>query len=241
MGVAGSHPARGSASDQVRSKRQPLGTISEGLAWSGPIEFDLDQPRLRMHYYRIVLTEVLHDNLVHYLDRDLLISMSPTLRTPSTHRGAGLLCRRPGPRRDGRQTARALPGGRSGAASVSRLGRAYLATGRVRAAPSPVMVDSDQRPVGPRRGPEGSAVLRVRPVGALNLTHQVGDGSSGALRHPGAAKTCTVYLPLTATPVSVSAQLTMLARWPELPIQSSTIFLASVEPQAMFSAVGPAL
>lgn len=51
------------------------------LAWSGLTEFDLDEPRLRMSYYRIVLAEALHDDLVQYLDRDLLISMWPTLRT----------------------------------------------------------------------------------------------------------------------------------------------------------------
>ncbi|GGZ10448.1 hypothetical protein GCM10010365_32110 [Streptomyces poonensis] len=51
------------------------------LAWSGLTEFDLDQPRLRMSCYRIVLAEGLHDDLVQYLNRDLLISMWPTLRT----------------------------------------------------------------------------------------------------------------------------------------------------------------
>ncbi|MGW3301082.1 transcriptional regulator [Streptomyces rubiginosohelvolus] len=51
------------------------------LAWSGLTAFDLDQPRLRMSYYRIVLAEGQHDDLVRYLDRDLLISLWPTLRT----------------------------------------------------------------------------------------------------------------------------------------------------------------
>ncbi|MCX4972405.1 transcriptional regulator [Streptomyces sp. NBC_00620] len=59
------------------------GTVSLPLhlAWSGLTEFDLDQPRLRMSYYRIVLAEGLHDDLVQYLNQDLLISMWPTLRT----------------------------------------------------------------------------------------------------------------------------------------------------------------
>ncbi|MFD8123184.1 transcriptional regulator [Streptomyces albidoflavus] len=50
------------------------------LAWSGLTQFDLDQPRLRMSCYRIVLAEGLHDDLVRFLDRELLISMWPTLR-----------------------------------------------------------------------------------------------------------------------------------------------------------------
>ncbi|MEV3989915.1 transcriptional regulator [Streptomyces sp. NPDC049837] len=51
------------------------------LAWSGLTQFDLDQPRLRMSYYRIVLAEGMHDDLVHHLNRDLLVSMWPVLRT----------------------------------------------------------------------------------------------------------------------------------------------------------------
>ncbi|MFD4855813.1 transcriptional regulator [Streptomyces atratus] len=51
------------------------------LAWSGLTTFDLDQPRLRMSYYRIVLAEAQHDDLVQYLNRGLLISLWPTLRT----------------------------------------------------------------------------------------------------------------------------------------------------------------
>ncbi|MDX2817147.1 transcriptional regulator [Streptomyces sp. PA03-5A] len=51
------------------------------LAWSGLTEFDLDQPRLRMSCYRTVLAEGLHDDLVRYLDRDLLIKLWPVLRT----------------------------------------------------------------------------------------------------------------------------------------------------------------
>ncbi|UQX01849.1 transcriptional regulator [Streptomyces sp. RerS4] len=51
------------------------------LAWSGLSRFDLDQPRLRMSCYRIVLAEGQHDDLVHYLNRELLIAMWPVLRT----------------------------------------------------------------------------------------------------------------------------------------------------------------
>ncbi|MFD9744029.1 transcriptional regulator [[Kitasatospora] papulosa] len=51
------------------------------LAWSGLTTFDLDQLRLRISYYRIVLAEGQHDDLVQYLDRDLLVDLWPTLRT----------------------------------------------------------------------------------------------------------------------------------------------------------------
>lgn len=51
------------------------------LAWSGLSRFDLDQPRLRMGCYRIVLAEGQHDDLVHYLNRELLVAMWPVLRT----------------------------------------------------------------------------------------------------------------------------------------------------------------
>ncbi|MFZ4271856.1 transcriptional regulator [Streptomyces arboris] len=51
------------------------------LAWSGLREFDLDHPRLRMSCYRIALAEGSHDDLVEYLNRDLILAMWPILRT----------------------------------------------------------------------------------------------------------------------------------------------------------------
>ncbi|MFV8130446.1 transcriptional regulator [Streptomyces syringium] len=59
------------------------GTVSLPLhlAWSGLSRFDLDQPRLRMSCYRIVLAEGQHDDLIRYLNRDALISLWPVLRT----------------------------------------------------------------------------------------------------------------------------------------------------------------
>ncbi|MFJ3702725.1 MULTISPECIES: transcriptional regulator [Streptomyces] len=51
------------------------------LAWSGLTTFGLDRPRLRTSYYRIVLAEGRHDDLVQYLDRDLLVGLWPALRT----------------------------------------------------------------------------------------------------------------------------------------------------------------
>jgi len=51
------------------------------LAWSGLTRFDLDQPRLRMSFYRIVLAEGMRDDLVQYLSKDLLVGLWPVLRT----------------------------------------------------------------------------------------------------------------------------------------------------------------
>ncbi|MGW0934465.1 transcriptional regulator [Streptomyces sp. NPDC002666] len=50
-------------------------------ARSGPTTLDIDQPRLRMSYYRIVLAEGQQDDLDQHLDRDLLVGLWPTLRT----------------------------------------------------------------------------------------------------------------------------------------------------------------
>lgn len=51
------------------------------VVWSGLSSFDLDRPKLRMSLYRTVLTEGLHDDLVAFLNRDLLIQQWPVLRT----------------------------------------------------------------------------------------------------------------------------------------------------------------
>lgn len=58
---------------------------------TGLTQFDLDQPTLRMSYYRIVLAGGLHDDMVRYLNRGLLIDLRPTVRTggSSPRRGAG--------------------------------------------------------------------------------------------------------------------------------------------------------
>lgn len=51
------------------------------LSWSGLSRFDLEQPRLRMSCYRILLAEGMHDDLVQYVNRDLLVDAWPILRT----------------------------------------------------------------------------------------------------------------------------------------------------------------
>ncbi|MEU5977547.1 hypothetical protein [Streptomyces sp. NPDC047315] len=51
------------------------------VAWSGLRTYDLDRPRSRMSLYRTVLAEGQHDDLVAFLNADLLTSQWPFLRT----------------------------------------------------------------------------------------------------------------------------------------------------------------
>ena len=51
------------------------------VAWSGQTAFDLDRPKPRMHLYRIVLAEGQLADVTTYLNRDLLVSQRPVLRT----------------------------------------------------------------------------------------------------------------------------------------------------------------
>lgn len=51
------------------------------VAWSGQTAFDLDRARPRMHMYRIVLAEGQLADVTAYLNRDLLVSQWPVLRT----------------------------------------------------------------------------------------------------------------------------------------------------------------
>ncbi len=60
---------------------QGMVTLPLRLAWSGLREFDLDQPRLRMSCYRIVLAEGGRDDLVRILNHRLLVLVWPVLRT----------------------------------------------------------------------------------------------------------------------------------------------------------------
>lgn len=50
------------------------------VAWSGMTAFDLDQPKLRMSLYRIVLAEGMRDDLAAFLNRELLLVQWPVLR-----------------------------------------------------------------------------------------------------------------------------------------------------------------
>ncbi|MGC0372495.1 hypothetical protein B7767_42245 [Streptomyces sp. 13-12-16] len=51
------------------------------VAWSGLRAYDLDRPRQRMSLYRTVLAEGRHQDLLAFLNRDLLASQWPALRT----------------------------------------------------------------------------------------------------------------------------------------------------------------
>ena len=51
------------------------------VAWSGQTAFDLDCPKPRMHMYRIVLAEGQQADVDTFLNRDLLVSQWPVLRT----------------------------------------------------------------------------------------------------------------------------------------------------------------
>jgi hypothetical protein len=51
------------------------------VAWSGLTALDLDRPRQRMSLYRTVLHEGQGDDLIAYLNHDLLVSQWPVLRT----------------------------------------------------------------------------------------------------------------------------------------------------------------
>ncbi|MFC9796833.1 hypothetical protein ACFVJI_29860 [Streptomyces sp. NPDC127584] len=51
------------------------------VAWSGLRTYDLDRPRLRMSLYRTVLAEGQQEDLATLLNRDLLLSQWPVLRT----------------------------------------------------------------------------------------------------------------------------------------------------------------
>ncbi|MFF2097484.1 hypothetical protein [Streptomyces sp. NPDC058202] len=49
--------------------------------WSGRCSYDVEQPRSRMSPYRTVLTEGQRQDLVAFLNRDLLLGQRPVLRT----------------------------------------------------------------------------------------------------------------------------------------------------------------
>ncbi|GAA2532903.1 hypothetical protein GCM10010423_30770 [Streptomyces levis] len=51
------------------------------VAWSGRRTYGLDRPRSRMSLYRTVLAEGQRQDLVAFLNRDLLVAQWPVLRT----------------------------------------------------------------------------------------------------------------------------------------------------------------
>ncbi|MGA5565288.1 hypothetical protein ACPCUV_29530 [Streptomyces platensis] len=51
------------------------------VVWSGRRSYGLEQPRSRMSLYRTVLAEGQRQDLIDFLNRDLLIAQWPVLRT----------------------------------------------------------------------------------------------------------------------------------------------------------------
>ncbi|MEU2564011.1 hypothetical protein ABZ626_32500 [Streptomyces longispororuber] len=51
------------------------------VVWSGRRSYDVDRPRARMGLYRTVLAEGQREDLINFLNQDLLISQWPVLRT----------------------------------------------------------------------------------------------------------------------------------------------------------------
>ncbi|MFF3547334.1 hypothetical protein ACFYXD_36565 [Streptomyces platensis] len=51
------------------------------VVWSGRRTYGLEQPRSRMSLYRTVLAEGQRQDLIDFLNRDLLIAQWPVLRT----------------------------------------------------------------------------------------------------------------------------------------------------------------
>ncbi len=51
------------------------------VVWSGRHSYGLEQPRSRMSLYRIVLAEGQRQDLIDFLNRDLLLAQWPVLRT----------------------------------------------------------------------------------------------------------------------------------------------------------------
>jgi len=50
------------------------------VVWSGLSSFSLEQPKVRMGLYRVVLTEGQREDLVSFLNKDLLVVQWPVLR-----------------------------------------------------------------------------------------------------------------------------------------------------------------
>ncbi|MET9605288.1 hypothetical protein ABZZ17_09485 [Streptomyces sp. NPDC006512] len=66
--------------DKLAGPRGGQVELPAHVAWSGLRTFDLDRPKLRMSMYRTVLAEGQHEDLLHLLDRDLLLEQWPVLR-----------------------------------------------------------------------------------------------------------------------------------------------------------------
>ncbi|GAB2833450.1 hypothetical protein [Streptomyces daliensis] len=68
------------ALDELRGPTDGRVDLPGHVAWSGLTSYDLERPRARMSLYRTVLAEGQREDLVDYLNRDLLLEQWPVLR-----------------------------------------------------------------------------------------------------------------------------------------------------------------
>lgn len=70
-----------SSLEELQGPTHGIVELPPHVAWSGLTSYDLDLPRQRMGLYRAVLHEGLHDDLVRFLNGDVLRELWPVLRT----------------------------------------------------------------------------------------------------------------------------------------------------------------
>lgn len=67
--------------DDLAGPASGIVQLPRHVAWSGLTAFDVDEPKPRMSLYRVVLAEGQCEDLVACLNRELLVSQWPVLRT----------------------------------------------------------------------------------------------------------------------------------------------------------------
>ncbi|MFJ6897492.1 hypothetical protein [Streptomyces hokutonensis] len=68
------------ALDELAGPRHGVVDLPLHVVWSGLSSFSLDQPKARMSLYRVVLAEGQREDLIRFLNRDLLLTQWPVLR-----------------------------------------------------------------------------------------------------------------------------------------------------------------
>jgi hypothetical protein len=67
--------------DMLQGPSDGIVDLPQHVAWSGMASYDLGKPRQCMGLYRTVLHDGLHDDLLAYLNGDMLLQLWPVLRT----------------------------------------------------------------------------------------------------------------------------------------------------------------
>jgi hypothetical protein len=67
--------------DLLQGPTDGIVDLPQHVAWSGMASYDLGKPRQRMTLYRTVLQQGLHDDLLTYLNKEMLLQLWPVLRT----------------------------------------------------------------------------------------------------------------------------------------------------------------